>query len=365
MNSTHDTVRIDPQVFSDLASDQRPTAPSEMLLLRFGSTTFTHSAPGRPQTRSFFQFAAEDAQSIMDDWAQRGKDIVIDYGHEAVHSPAAIAAGWISRLFVTDEGLMAAVTWTDKARTHLEAREYRYHSPALHLNNGRPVRLHSVALTNIPAMHGYPALVADESNSHTQEAHMDTDEQRVIPEDGTPAVIALADITGKLGIELVTLSDGGVDEEGTKTAILSRIEQLADHEQATMTLLSDNECTTLADLAAKISGMVPLSEKQALQDTLDGITADQSVAKAFSEGKLTEGQRKWAASFARRDPQGFAEFASAAPVVVPGTIPQTLTGPSATVEDATLSLSESEKMIFKKIGLTDTQIKALYNHKED
>lgn len=105
---------------------------------------------------------AEALADLVDRFEERGLDLVIDYEHQTLSGGKAPAAGWIRELEARDDGLWARVEWTDTAREHLAAREYRYFSPVLRLEDKtrRPLALLHAALTNTPAINGQTPLVA-------------------------------------------------------------------------------------------------------------------------------------------------------------------------------------------------------------
>lgn len=89
----------------------------------------------------------------------RSNDIVIDYDHQSMFGAragvggTARAAGWMKRVYATDQGVFADVEWTDAAASALGAREYRYISPVFqHDAQGRVVRIINAALTNTPSL---------------------------------------------------------------------------------------------------------------------------------------------------------------------------------------------------------------------
>jgi hypothetical protein len=81
----------------------------------------------------------------------RGLDLVVDYEHQTLSGSKAPAAGWIKELEIRiagetpapQDGLYARVEWTATAEKHLAAREYRYFSPVLRLEDKtrRPLAL--------------------------------------------------------------------------------------------------------------------------------------------------------------------------------------------------------------------------------
>ena len=90
----------------------------------------------------------------------QGDEILADIDHQSCKPGVerdTRAAGWFSK-FVVDpiKGLFAKLKLTKKGRELIENREYRYFSPTFMLDeNGTPIDLHSVSLTNLPAFKGY------------------------------------------------------------------------------------------------------------------------------------------------------------------------------------------------------------------
>ncbi len=110
--------------------------------------------------RQPFQVTQESLEQILASWRRRGHDLVIDYEHQSLSGREAPAAGWIKELWVGGDGLYARVAWTERARSYIAKKEYRYFSPVVQLNEGREVTdLLQVALTNCPAMSQLEPLV--------------------------------------------------------------------------------------------------------------------------------------------------------------------------------------------------------------
>lgn len=86
----------------------------------------------------------------------RAIDIVIDYEHQTLRDMQAPAGGWIKNLFLKNDGIFAKVEWTQKAKEYLKNKEYRYLSPVVLVRKSdrKVSQLHSVALTNTPAING-------------------------------------------------------------------------------------------------------------------------------------------------------------------------------------------------------------------
>ena len=141
------------------ADNQSRTAPERIPLIPYGRNSYT-----RDGKSGEFNFTERDADAIIAEFTERARDLVIDYEHQTLAGSEAPAAGWINELVKTPDGLEAGVKyWTDHAKARLESGEYRYFSPVLIFGSGGgPSALHSVALTNHPALHGVPALVAND-----------------------------------------------------------------------------------------------------------------------------------------------------------------------------------------------------------
>jgi len=136
--------------------------PKRFCILKFGKVPYTKGGEDGD-----FVFNPESAKRIVEEFKKRGKDLVVDYDHSTVsdgssHSGNAPAAGWISDLEISPDGLYAIVkNWTPKGGERLTNGEYRYMSPVIQFDKGKlPTALHSVALTNHPALHNTEALVA-------------------------------------------------------------------------------------------------------------------------------------------------------------------------------------------------------------
>lgn len=89
-----------------------------------------------------------------------GDEVLCDVDHQSCRPGVekdTSAAGWFTK-FVVDpiKGLFASLKLTKRGKDLLANREYRYMSPTFMLNeNGEPIDIHSVSLTNTPAFKGF------------------------------------------------------------------------------------------------------------------------------------------------------------------------------------------------------------------
>lgn len=101
----------------------------------------------------------KEALQALADELNKGDDVLVDVDHSSERIGAdrsTEAAGWLHKFIVDPlKGLFATLKLTKKGKELLENREYRYTSPVFELSeDGRPLSMRSVALTNMPAFKG-------------------------------------------------------------------------------------------------------------------------------------------------------------------------------------------------------------------
>ena len=108
-----------------------------------------------------FDVDEESLAAMKEQIAQRGVDLVVDYEHQTLTGERAPAAGWVKELFAEDGHIKARVEWTLPAKQYLENKEYRYLSPVITVrkSDNKATGLHSLALTNTPAIAGMTPIV--------------------------------------------------------------------------------------------------------------------------------------------------------------------------------------------------------------
>lgn len=121
---------------------------------------------GRPHDAPGWYIDAAIAARVIEQIEARANEMVIDYEHQTLNAPTngqpAPAAGWTKKFeWREGEGLYAVdASWTDKAKAHIAAREYRYLSPVFEYDKktGAVRRLLMLAITNYPALDGMETL---------------------------------------------------------------------------------------------------------------------------------------------------------------------------------------------------------------
>lgn len=276
-------------------------APDEIKILPLGTV---HSQKGD------FVVDDESFNLINRHFENRGLDLVIDYEHQTLKDVQAPAGGWIKKLVKTKDAIEAQVEWTAKAKQYLENKEYKYLSPVVicRKSDGKAVALHSVALTNTPAIDGMFALVNSIDISSPAGA-----------EGGNS--MELKKIVALLGLP----------EDATETDVEKAIQELKRQEKTEevvanktiMDLLELKADAKTEDVAAKIMELKGTADKTKdemileLKRRMDERDAEELVTMALKQGKISSAQKTWAKEYALKDAEGFQAFVAKAPAVVP------------------------------------------------
>jgi len=317
MKRTQDNLVVLVDVETDLAA-----APTEFRLLPYGQVRTTKGT-----------FTNDEAamQAVITAFAAHGIDMVFDYEHQTLSGDQAPAAGWITKLIDKGkDGLWAVVSWTERAKAYLAAREYRYFSPVFRArkDDGRIVELHSAGLTNKPAMLDIEPLVAKDDGTLSPEGggmNKDLIELLQLKADAKEADVIAAVKA------LITKADGA-EKVVANTAVIEALELKADAGQSEIV-------ATIHALKQTVKTAAPASELAALKDRLAKRDADDLVAAALKAGKITPAQKEWADAYALKDPAGFQVFVEKAAVVVP------LKGAPAEKTGAETTEAEQDRLI--------------------
>ena len=314
----------------------------------------------------------EAMAAIVNHYKEKGNDNVIDYEHQTLKDIQAPAGGWVKEYQVREDGLWGRIEWTDKAREYISNKEYRYISPVIVVRKSdlRAVEIHSIGLTNAPAIHGMPPLVnkTGKENGGEMEFLKLVCKALGLPEttsedDVIKAVEALQ-AAGKLVANKEILDALGVPEDATKEKALEAVTALKDGGTlvANKEILSLLEVPETADVNAvkgKIlalknpGGYVRVEDFNALKSKLDMRDRDELVNMALKGGKITPAQKDWAEEYALKDPAGFKAFVDQAPEAVP--LSERLTDDNPTPRGD--ALDEAQVMVNKLLGLSDESFK--------
>lgn len=335
--------------------------PTEIKILPLGRV---HSQKGD------FNVDEESFELIRKQFKDRKLDLVIDYEHQTLSDVQAPAGGWIKELYKGEDAIIAKVEWTAKAAEYLKNKEYRYLSPVVLVRkrDQKATAIHSVALTNTPAIDGMFALVNSLDIEDISEGGNIMDLKELakalgLPETATEEEIKKAvEDAAKAAERLKEMEEkkpedkpgeGGKPQEVAEVVANSTI----------LSMLGLKEGAKTEDVAASIMALKTgtpdtQAELLALKQRMQERNADEEVQKALKAGKITAAQSGWAKSYALKDMDGFKGFVEKAPVVVPPGKLELKDAPAAPGSD------EVDVAILKNMGVSMEDVKK-YGGKED
>ena len=276
-----------------------------------------------------FDVDGESFSAMKAQIAQRGVDLVVDYEHQTLTGEQAPAAGWVKELFLDDGQIKARVEWTDRAKAYLENREYRYLSPVITVRkaDGKAMGLHSIALTNTPAIEHMEAIVNSlnfEGGQNTMNEFMKKLAALLgLGEDATEEQVAEA-------LKACVEENKSLKESAAEAAKQQPAEDdKVVANKAVCELLGLKAGAATADVAAaimalkggNIGGVNLVEQVKSLEAKLADRDAEEAVELALKAGKITPAQREWAKGYALKSLDDFRGFVEKAPQVVPmGTV---------------------------------------------
>lgn len=331
--------------------------PAEIKILPFG---MVHSQKGD------FLVDDESFELIRKQFKDRKLDLVIDYEHQTLTDAQAPAGGWIKDIYKGDDAIIAKVEWTPRASEYLKNKEYRYLSPVVLVRkrDQRATAIHSVALTNTPAIDGMFAIVNSLDIEDIAEGGqiMDLKElakllglsETATEEEIRKAVAESAKAMGQMkDLEAEQPVEGNGAAEGAEVVANSTILSMLGLKEGART-----EDVAASIMALKAGGIDTQTELLALKQRMARRDAEEVVQKALKAGKITAAQTEWATEYALKDMEGFKSFVDKAPVVVPQGRIDLKDAPASAVGD------EVDPMILKNCGLSREDIKQ-YEKREE
>ena len=315
--------------------------PKSFLLCPYGEQHYTKDGK-----EDAFSFSPESADGVIREFHSRARDLVIDYEHQTLTGGKAPAAGWIGDLEKTEKGLVAKVNyWTDAAADLLQKREYRYFSPTFLMSGKEVTALHSVELTNHPAMHGVAALAAKDTAIINQPENPGETKGN---NNMTKTELALRKLLGDTALALSDETDG-------QTA--ARIEALAEElpelrekkniAEEVKKLLGVPETAGKDEILAALKAELEKAEK--LEADAEEAKKDLVLSDALAKNKITAAEKT---VLAKLDLATLNDLVKAKPqnAAVPGA---PLPEPDKKKEAA--ALTDEEKKIALSMGLTEEE----------
>ena len=300
-------------------------------------------------------FAAMKAQI-----AQRGVDLVVDYEHQTLTGEQAPAAGWVKELFLDDGQIKARVEWTDRAKAYLSNREYRYLSPVITVRkaDNKAMGLHSIALTNTPAIEHMEAIVNSlnfEGGQNTMDFMKELAKLLGLGEDATEEQVKEA-LKACLE-ENKSLKESAAEAakqqppEDDKVVANKEVCELLGLKAGAAT--ADGAAAIMALKSGNIGGVNLAEQVKSLEAKLADRDAEEAVEMALKAGKITPAQREWAKGYALKNLEDFKGFVEKAPQVVPmGDV-----GGSESLALKRDEVDEATLLVCKQLGISVEDVK--------
>lgn len=293
----------------------------------------------------------------------RNKPLLFDYDHQTLftkeNGKKAPASAWGEKYeWRPGKGLFAQLKFTPAAREHIKNDEYKFYSPVVMYDKatGQVVDLHSVALTNDPAIEGMAEAAALSNQTKT------TPEPKPMNE-------AIELLFNLLGIS----TDGNNDIDAaalhaqlTRPEVKTKLEAL----KATIATAGTNE-TEIAALKAKLetggakvdlSKYVPVetyqaavTELAALKADHETITVDQVIEQAQKDGKFVlQAEMAYLKSLGNSDMAALKAALDSRPTMAALKGKQTSEAKAPDAEDKTgvAALTADHKLIADQLGIS-------------
>lgn len=288
---------------------------------------------------------AEIARRVIERFAARRGDVVIDYEHQTLRSARngqpAPAAGWLSpgSLEWRPDGLYALEPrWTEKAAAAIAAGEYRYLSPVFRYDpkTGEVLELLHLAITNNPAIDGMAELAAASANLFDRPQEPSMNEE----------------LLKALGLEPGATEEEAVAALGALNARLAELESR----------LESAETAAASAAAPDPAKYVPVEAVTDLQSQVAALSAqiqarevDELVTGALEQGKLTPALESWARELGAKDMAALKSYLDdAAPIAA---LTGIQTGGREPSEDAA-RLTEEERWAAAQLGIPEAEFAA-------
>ncbi len=346
-------------------------APTEFPLLMPG----TWNGYLREGKQRSFTITMEDIQAAVNYHMRRKqrnpkRDLVLDYEHQTLAGGEAPAAAWFD-IAVRDGVLWAVnVRWTERAKTMVEAGEYRYVSPVFQFGvldkvTGEKIRMgvFNGALTNEPFLDELPPLVAKDTDvqlylfnsSHTTKEYTMNEILQFLlrffelPEDASESTILdrlKETLDGVAAKDLVTL-------KAARTNYAMVAKALGQPENALPERL-----TALIAARSDTSQYVSRADYIALKSRLNEREADELLAKY--PRKITPAMREHFRALALRaieagDTKQFTDVVESMVDVVPLGAPADL---DKNDRNSSGNVTETDLLIAKNLGVDPEKLKA-------
>lgn len=308
------------------------------------------------------------AQRVIALVAGRSNKLVIDYEHQTLNAEKngkpAPAAGWFKTLEWRDGlGLFATdVEWTDNAKAHIQAGEYRFISAVFPYNKqtGAVENLFMAALTNQPGLDGMQSVTALSAAMAKQLPHN--------PNGDNSMNEALTLLLGLVGVDV---GDTDLNDAAALTALTDKATTAVAALKANADKVEGLTTQVAALTAAGGSGagepdpskFVPVGVVKTMQEQIAALTAqsngntvDALITEGLDNGRLLPAMEDWARKLGETDVAALKSYLdTAAPIAALSA--QQSNGQAPKVDDET-GLTSEQLAVCTATGTSAEEFKA-------
>ena len=324
------------------------TPPTELRLFRAGANA---------TEKGTFFFEEKDAVRVMANYERRGTKCFFDWNHASLSKnpvdpkESSKSAGWFELEVRKGELWAVRINWTPAALSAFEAKEICYTSPAFSTDSKNHVAdFINCALTNLPASHDIPMLVAaSQGDTMAAETAEDTsnDSKKIVEELKAELAKSKAECAKfkKLSEDFMKKKKADDEEDEEESEELSRI--VAAARNATGKSDTDEVVGSLLALSASKNLVVELTarieaiETEKLSGRVDSLIASR---------KLLPSQRTWALGMGNKALSAYVE--SLGEVTVGPQVGEVQPGKVVPTAHGTVTLSDEDRKMAAYFGNT-------------
>ncbi|HAV1517118.1 TPA: hypothetical protein JG825_005239 [Vibrio parahaemolyticus] len=325
---------------------------------------------GRPHDTEdgYWHLDAESAAALIAATKSTSDKVLIDYEHATLRAKEtgapAPAAAWLSSSDIEwreGKGLYIRPSWTEKAKYHIDAKEYAFLSAVFPYDkSGRPLLLRMAAITNDPGLVGLEPIAELAADFNLSFYHQNGSINLYGQTEDSLVNELLKKLLAKVGIDV---PESGELTQEQQTAALSAIDALK-----TKADTAESLQTQVAELSARdgvdLTKFVPVETYNALVGQVAVLSATSSemslekvIADAKAEGKVIEAETDYLTQFGQQ--QGVAALSAMLekrPAIAALTAKQTKTQtPPTDHQKKDGELSQEELAVLSATGLTQEQ----------
>jgi phage I-like protein len=319
---------------------------------------------GRPAECAAWLTNASIAAKLIADIAALANPVVIDYEHQTILSAEngqkAPAAGWFTAEGMEwreGEGLFAKVEWTEIARLHIEAKEYRFISPVILFDKktGAVKKILNAALTNNAAIDGMEEVSARLTVSLTQQETLSMNLEELLEQLrwmlNLPTLATPEEVLAEL--QKATAAIKAAQPEAVAAAgfsVAGLVASLGGQVAALKSAAPDPAKFVPVDAMAALQTEVAALRNEKIERDVDGV-----VTAALTAGKLLPAQEKWARDLGKSNMAALTEYLDGAQEIAALTSTQTKGVPPAGQPAG--ELSESQLAMCRSTGVSPEDFK--------